>query len=85
MPLLASLQPHERAKIADVLESRTFAEGEDVIVEGDAGEEFFLIESGVALAIKKDPSTGRESVLKQMRKGDYFGGETLRAARRASI
>ncbi|ORY29514.1 cyclic nucleotide-binding-like protein [Naematelia encephala] len=72
VPILASLQPQERAKIADVLESRTFTEGEAVITEGDAGEEFFLIESGSAVAIKKDAS-GQEIVVKQLVKGDYFG------------
>lgn len=75
MPILTSLQPQERAKIADVLESRTFAPGQDVIKEGDAGEEFFLIESGNAVAIKKDAS-GNEAVVKQLTKGDYFGGES---------
>jgi cAMP-dependent protein kinase regulator len=72
VPILSSLQPQERAKIADVLESRTFVEGEDVILEGDAGEEFFLIESGTASAIKGD-----DTVVKQYVKGDYFGGRFL--------
>jgi cAMP-dependent protein kinase regulator len=75
VPILASLQPQERAKIADVLESRTFAQGENVIVEGDVGEEFFLIESGNAVAVKKDAS-GREVVVKQMTQGEYFGGKS---------
>jgi hypothetical protein len=72
--ILASLQPQERAKIADVLESRTYTEGQDVIKEGDAGEEFYLIESGTAVAVKKD-ANGGETVVKQYVKGDYFGGE----------
>jgi CRP-like cAMP-binding protein len=53
-----------------VLESKTFQEGEDIIREGDAGEEFFLIESGTAAAIK-----GGDQVVKQYSKGDYFGGQ----------
>lgn len=73
VPILASLQPQERAKIADVLESRTFSEGEDVVRQGDQGEEFYLIEAGQAVAIKTQD--GRESVVKQYHKGDYFGGE----------
>jgi cAMP-dependent protein kinase regulator len=76
VPILASLQPQERAKIADVLESRTFVEGEDVIREGDAGEEFFLIESGTAAAIK-----GNDTILKQYTKGDYFGGKLASSCR----
>ncbi|WWC60219.1 uncharacterized protein I303_102785 [Kwoniella dejecticola CBS 10117] len=70
--ILQSLQPHERAKIADVLESRTFNQGEDVIKQGEAGDEFFLIESGNAIAIKRGED-GRESVVKRYSKGDYFG------------
>lgn len=77
MPILASLQTQERAKIADVLESKTFVEGEDVIKEGEAGEEFFLIESGSAVAIKTD-ANGQEQIVKQYTKGDYFGGEPPR-------
>ena len=73
VPILSSLQPQERAKIADVLESKTYTEGEDVIKQGEAGEEFFLIESGSAVAIKTGPD-GKESVVKQYTKGDYFGG-----------
>ncbi|RSH94546.1 hypothetical protein EHS25_004350 [Saitozyma podzolica] len=86
VPILTSLQPQERAKIADVLESRTFAPGQDVIKEGDAGEEFFLIESGNAVAIKKDAS-GNEAVVKQLTKGDYFGELALinRQTRAATV
>ncbi|WWD16635.1 hypothetical protein CI109_101065 [Kwoniella shandongensis] len=84
--ILASLQPQERAKIADVLESRTFNEGEDVITQGDAGEEFFLIESGTAVAIKRDLD-GKEQVVKRLGKGDYFGELALinRQTRAATV
>jgi hypothetical protein len=75
VPILASLQSQERAKIADVLESRTYAKDETVIVEGEAGEEFFLVESGTAVAIKRGVD-GEETVLKTYGKGDYFGGES---------
>lgn len=77
VPILASLQPQERAKIADVLESRTYNEGEDVIRQGDAGDEFFLIESGNAMAIKTDED-GNASVVKHLGQGEYFGGKSAR-------
>lgn len=70
--ILTSLQPSERAKIADVLESRTFEAGQDIIKEGEAGDDFFLIESGSAVAIKN--IDGKETVVKKYAKGDYFGG-----------
>lgn len=83
VPILASLQPQERAKIADVLESRTYNEGEDVIRQGDAGEEFFLIESGNAVAIKTDED-GNESVVKNLGQGEYFGGKSTIITRGAA-
>ncbi|AAW41057.1 hypothetical protein CNBA5350 [Cryptococcus deneoformans B-3501A] len=86
VPILASLQPQERAKIADVLESRTYNEGEDVIRQGDAGDEFFLIESGNAMAIKTDED-GNQSVVKHLGQGEYFGELALlnRRTRAATI
>lgn len=73
VPILSSLKASERAKIADVLEARTFNQGEEVLREGEEGDEFFLIESGSADAIKL--IGGKETVVKHMGVGDYFGGE----------
>jgi cAMP-dependent protein kinase regulator len=73
VPILASLEGYERAKIADALESRTFNAGEDVITEGQAGEDFFLVESGTAEAIKGG------NVVYTYNKGDYFGGRYILA------
>nr|ODN98557.1 cAMP-dependent protein kinase regulator [Cryptococcus depauperatus CBS 7855] len=86
VPILASLQPQERAKIADVLESRTYTEGQDVIKQGDAGDEFFLIESGNAVAIKTD-ADGTETIVKRLEQGEYFGELALlnRRTRAATI
>ncbi|ODN97345.1 cAMP-dependent protein kinase regulator [Cryptococcus wingfieldii CBS 7118] len=86
VPILASLQPQERAKIADVLESKTFAPGEDVIRQGEAGDEFYLVESGAAVAIKKDEE-GRQAVVKKYGPGEYFGELALlnRRTRAATV
>lgn len=76
VPILSSLEGYERAKIADALESRTFQPGEVVIEEGEAGDEFYLIESGDAEVSKQ--SSG---VVGRLGKGDYFGGEFQRGPR----
>lgn len=70
VPILSSLEPHERAKIADSLEARVYAPGEVVVNQGEAGEEFYLIESGVAVVEKEGMG-----VVGELSKGDYFGGE----------
>lgn len=68
VPLLSSLTPYERSKIADALETQKFAAGE-LIKEGDDGQSFYLMESGEADAYKGELSN---KVL-HYTKGDYFG------------
>ncbi|KYK60685.1 cAMP-dependent protein kinase regulatory subunit [Drechmeria coniospora] len=83
VPLLASLTPYERSKIADALETQKFAPGTIIIKEGDPGHSFFLLESGQADAFKGDPSN---KVL-HYEKGDFFGELALLndAPRAASV
>ncbi|KAI8621947.1 camp-dependent protein kinase regulatory subunit [Chytriomyces sp. MP71] len=69
--LLASLEPYERHKIADVLESQTFNDGDVVIKQGDVGEQFYIIESGEASVTKM--IEGVEHQYPGLKKGDYFG------------
>lgn len=77
VPLLESLEPRERAKIADALEERVYDEGSDVVVEGEKGKNFFLVESGQAEVVRKYKNgdrMGEEEKLKTLSRGDYFGG-----------
>lgn len=70
VPLLSTLRPYERSKIADALNTQKFPPGTTIIREGDPGEAFFLLESGEAEAYKRE--AGPRPV-KQYQKGDYFG------------
>ncbi|KAJ3116648.1 hypothetical protein HDU96_009101 [Phlyctochytrium bullatum] len=72
VPLLVSLEPYERHKIADALESVVFNDGDVVIKQGDLGENFYIIESGEARVTQTDAS-GVEHELPGLKKGDYFG------------
>lgn len=81
VPILSTLNPYERSKIADALEPVKFQPGEIIIKEGDSGTSFFLLESGEADAYKGEPS----NKVKHYKKGDYFGelallNDTPRAA-----
>ncbi|KAJ5683912.1 cAMP-dependent protein kinase regulatory subunit [Penicillium maclennaniae] len=67
VPLLSSLKPYERAKIADALDTIKFPAGATIIAEGDPGDAFYLLESGEAEALKNGAS------VKEYHRGDYFG------------
>lgn len=69
VPLLSSLKPYERAKIADALDASKYSAGSTIIKEGDPGDAFYLLESGEAEAFKKDV----EGSVKSYKRGDYFG------------
>ncbi len=82
VPILDSLTPYERVKIADALESQTFNPGETILRQGDTGDNFYLIESGNASVHKSD-----EGQVATLGKGDYFGELALLndAPRAASV
>jgi cAMP-dependent protein kinase regulator len=83
VPLLSTLTPYERSKIADALETKKYRPGDVIIKEGDPGHSFYLLESGEADAFKESSS---ESV-KHYEKGDFFGELALLndAPRAASV
>ncbi len=72
VPLLSELTLYERSKIADALDTQKYPAGATIIQEGDAGESFFILESGEAEVYKSDVGGGTEAV-KRYGKGDYFG------------
>ena len=73
LEILQSLDPYERAQIADALKSASFSKDEYVIKQGDWGDVFYLIESGTAVAKKQFFTGGPEVEVKQYKAGDYFG------------
>lgn len=83
VPLLSTLDRYERSKVADALETQSYPAGTTIIKEGDAGEAFYLLESGEAEAFK----SGTENPVKGYSKGDYFGELALLndAPRAASV
>lgn len=83
VPLLSTLTKYERSKIADALDTQKYPAGTTIIKEGDAGEAFYLLESGEAEAFKD----GTAGAVKHYNKGDYFGELALLndAPRAASV
>ncbi|KAJ5135295.1 uncharacterized protein N7515_004573 [Penicillium bovifimosum] len=69
VPLLSSLKPYERSKIADALDTIKYPANSTIIHEGDPGDAFYLLESGEAEATKN----GVSGAVKNYHRGDYFG------------
>merc|ERR1712194_729593 len=67
VPLLASMDSYERSQLADALRSETFAAGQTIVSQGEAGHKFYIIEEGEASATK-----GGDEVMTYSA-GEYFG------------
>ncbi|KAK7941140.1 cAMP-dependent protein kinase regulatory subunit [Apiospora aurea] len=85
VPLLKSLTPYERSKIADALETLKFPTGHVIIQQGDIGTSFYLLEQGECDAYLD--TNGQRKHVKHYKKGDYFGELALLndAPRAASV
>jgi len=86
VPMLGALDDYERATLADALRSQSFADGDRIVAEGDTiADGMYFIERGAArVTITKD---GRETEVKRLATGDYFGEMALleNGARTASV
>ena len=71
VPLLDPMEEYEKEKIADVLESADFADGENVITEGEEGDAFYIVVEGSAAATKL--VDGEQKEVKTYGPGDFFG------------
>jgi len=65
--LLDSLDKWERLSVADALEPVTFKAGEVIMKEGDAGDDFYILEEGEAEV------TAGGAVVNTLKPADYFG------------
>ena len=67
VPLFAGVRRKELDRLAKVMKERTFAEGEQVTVEGRSGVGFFVIEDGNATVSLKG------EIIRTLAPGDHFG------------
>ncbi|MEN8216080.1 MAG: cyclic nucleotide-binding domain-containing protein [Pseudomonadota bacterium] len=84
-PKLKQINEEQRAKLSagspldqgtmELLEEQSFEDGEVVFQEGDVGDRFYLILSGIAKVTKKEG--GQEKLLSRLSRGQYFGEMAL--------
>jgi cAMP-dependent protein kinase regulator len=70
--LLSSLDKWERLSVADALETCTFKAGDVIMKEGDAGDDFYIIEAGSADVTITGEDGGSQTV-NTLKEADYFG------------
>lgn len=68
VPVLQSLSSYQRSKLADALSSESYKDGQDVVREGEQGQNFYFIEQGEADVLKEG-----EGIVATLHVGDYFG------------
>jgi len=71
MRILDNLQAWERLAVADALESVSFDKGEDIVREGEHGNEFFIIIQGTAHITKLNKNQVEQ--IGELGPNDYFG------------
>ena len=75
--ILESLEPYERAKLADAFKEINFKVGEYVIKEDEEGNTFYFISEGEAIATKTLEAGKPPVEVMKYQKGDYFGERAL--------
>lgn len=70
--LFKQLNPAEIARVAERMKKRRYARGEVIVRQGDVGEEFFLIGSGVVEVLMQTPDAPERSVA-TLHAGQVFG------------
>jgi putative ABC transport system ATP-binding protein len=74
MEFFSDLTPRTLTDVASMIELKPFDYGESIVLEGEEGNEFFMIESGQVKVTTK--ATG-DKVLRLLNSGDYFGEVAL--------
>ena len=90
IPLFSGLSRHELARVAGFLEEKSFAAGEVIFNEGDAGDALYVAASGIVEILSNSGSPGRET-LALLGPRECFGemglftGEPRSATARAAV
>lgn len=71
--ILESLDKWERLTVADALEAVTYEDNENVVVQGEHGDEFYIIVDGVAVVLQRRSPNEDYIEVSRLGQSDYFG------------
>lgn len=82
--IFMNLTPDDRKAVLELVDTEVFADGMDIIYEGDEGDEMFLIKTG-SVEVWTRTEDGTKKVLAELKEGDSFGAlalvlDTIRSA-----
>ncbi|VFV20234.1 kap1_rat ame: full=camp-dependent protein kinase, partial [Lynx pardinus] len=72
-PTLESLEKWERLTVADALEPVQFEDGEKIVVQGEPGDDFFIITEGTASVLQRRSPNEEYVEVGRLGPSDYFG------------
>uniref|UniRef100_A0A8C9AL34 Protein kinase cAMP-dependent type I regulatory subunit beta n=1 Tax=Prolemur simus TaxID=1328070 RepID=A0A8C9AL34_PROSS len=71
--ILESLEKWERLTVADALEPVQFEDGEKIVVQGEPGDDFFIITEGTASVLQRRSPDEEYVEVGRLGPSDYFG------------
>ena len=77
VPLLKKLSRLELSRLAAVVQSRSYAEGENIIEQGSVGRAMYLVQSGKVSVMIKFPGSSKGTEVAKFEAGGYFGEMAL--------
>uniref|UniRef100_A0A8D2LZ17 Protein kinase cAMP-dependent type II regulatory subunit beta n=1 Tax=Varanus komodoensis TaxID=61221 RepID=A0A8D2LZ17_VARKO len=78
LPFLKSLELSERLKVVDVIGTKIYKDGEQIIAQGDMADSFYIVESGevkitMKRKVKQDIDENEAVEIARYTRGQYFG------------
>eukprot|EP00931_Biecheleriopsis_adriatica_P121847 TRINITY_DN9690_c0_g1_i1.p1 TRINITY_DN9690_c0_g1~~TRINITY_DN9690_c0_g1_i1.p1 ORF type:complete len:831 (-),score=189.00 TRINITY_DN9690_c0_g1_i1:269-2761(-) len=75
--LFETMNDDQVAKLAGALERKYYQDGEKIIIQGEPGRHFYILEEGEVSATIKMADGGKEEEVKRYQKGELFGEKAL--------
>lgn len=73
---LALIEPEKLFVLAEKMQEMSCNPGDDIIIEGDRGDTYFIIKSGKVEVLKKQDET-HQQLISTLKEGECFGEEAL--------
>jgi len=77
VPLFKAMDPHERMSMVDALRCDSYPKDAHVVVQGESGDRFYIVEEGTLVAMKTTPQNDKPRNVNEYSTGMYFGEVAL--------